>query len=118
MSFDTSYSALFVFSVVCSSFLTAYLCIERFCKKFRLELTSDGEQSHPATISNAVVSVNATLGNFNAKSLCESLFTPYARVVRIQLSALVPRFVKGINYLGGSGKASGAMRLLPSGFLP
>jgi hypothetical protein len=40
------------------------------------------------------------------------------RAVRIQLSALVLSFVEGINSLGGSGKASGAIRLLPSGPLP
>jgi hypothetical protein len=81
-------------------------------------MTSDGEQSHPATISNAVVSVNATLGNFNAKSLCERLFTPYAHLVHIQSSLPVSGIVEGINSLGGSGNSSGAVRLLPSAFLP
>jgi hypothetical protein len=45
-------------------------------------------------------------------------FTPYARLVHIQSLLPVSGFVEGINSLGGSGKVSGAMRLLPSALLP
>ncbi|MGA1979887.1 MAG: hypothetical protein ABSG99_04900 [Sedimentisphaerales bacterium] len=47
-----------------------------YCKKYWLELVSDGEQSHPEIISNALV--NTTLGNFNAKSLCAKVYPPMA----------------------------------------
>src|SRR4030042_1829765 len=51
--------------------------------------SSNGEQSHPATITNAVVNVNATLGNFNAKSLCESLFIRRKQIYLLRVASCV-----------------------------